>query len=159
MANSRFFKSCRVLLAAWLYCLYPVQILAEQPKAHIAKNNTVQSKELPNLHPKLSAEKDKVVDDAWIDSIQRGMTFTIDTTARWVDQFFGDPRAFDDQPAIAGEGAKAIGRLSAGQVWDEFDGLKPTANFSSRFYLPHMRNKLSAIFGRFNAEEFLAGDD
>lgn len=154
-----FLNHAGVLLTAWLYCLSPIQILAAQPKAHIAKNNSVQSKELPNLQLKLPAEKDKVVDDAWIDSIQRGMTFSIDATARWVDQFFGDPRAFDDQPAIAGEGAKAIGRLSAGQVWDEFDDLKPTANFSSRFYLPHMGNKLSAIFGRFNAEEFLTGDD
>lgn len=87
------------------------------------------------------------------------MTFTVDTTARWVDQFFGDPRAFDDQPAIAGEEAKAIGRLSAGPEWDESDGLRAVANLRTRFYLPHMGNRLSAIFGRFNAEEFLAGDD
>jgi len=146
-------------LTACLYCLLPAQILAEQPKQHSAKNHSVQSKDLSNTQSKLPSEKEKAADGEWIDTLQRGMTFTIDATARWVDQFFGDPRAFDDQPAIAGTAAKGIGRLSAGSEWDERDGLKPTANFRSRFYLPHMGNKLSAIFGRFNAEEFLAGDD
>jgi len=144
------------LLTAFLYCLLPAQILAEQPST---KNHSIQSKDLPNTQPKLRSEKEKAADDEWIDTLQRGMTFTIDATARWVDQFFGDPRTFDDQPAIAGKAANAIGRLSIGSEWDERDGLKPTANFRSRFYLPHMGNKLSAIFGRFNAEEFLAGDD
>lgn len=149
-----------LLLTVWLYyCLFPAHALAEQPKAPIVKNPSTQAEDLPNAQSNLPAGKDKLANDVWIDAIQRGMTLTIDTTARWVDQFFGDPRTFDDQPAIAGEAAKAIGRLSAGSVWDEFDGLKPTANFRSRFYLPHMGNRLSAIFGRFNADEFLAGDD
>jgi hypothetical protein len=148
-----------LLLTACLYCLLPAQILAEQPKQHSAENHSVQSKDLPDIHSKLPSEKEKAVDGEWIDTLQRGMTFTIDATARWVDQFFGDPRAFDDQPAIASKATNAIGRLSAGSEWDERDGLEPTANFRSRFYLPHMGNRLSAIFGRFNAEEFLAGDD
>lgn len=149
-----------LLLIVWLslYLLSP-HLRAESPAIVIEKERSDQSGDLHDSQTKKSTVKNPVADDAWIDTLQRGVTFTVDTTARWVDQFFGDPRAFDDQPAIAGEEAKAIGRLSAGPEWDESDGLRAVANLRTRFYLPHMGNRLSAIFGRFNAEEFLAGDD
>jgi hypothetical protein len=133
---------------------------AEPPAISIEKEHSNQSGDLPDSQTKKPAVKNPVAGDAWIDTLQRGVTFTVDTTARWVDQFFGDPRAFDDQPAVTGEKAKAIGRLSVGSEWDEFNGLRAVTNLRTRFYLPHMgNNRLSVIFGRFNAEEFLAGDD
>ncbi|MDH5552190.1 MAG: hypothetical protein OEX82_02540, partial [Nitrosomonas sp.] len=71
-------------------------ILEVLPAAQTQENRTTQSVGLPNVQTDLSPVKDKETNvdsgDAWVDAIQRGMTFTVDTTARWLDQFFGDAR-------------------------------------------------------------------
>lgn len=152
-----------LLLSFWLcLCLALTDMLNVLPKAHAAKNRSVQSADLPDaktdLPPTKAKDSSKKTDDEWIDSLQRGMSFTVDSAARWLDQFFGDARAFDDQSAYIGRPPPtAIGRLSIGPKWDEADGLKPTFGFSTRFYLPHVDKRLSAIIGRLDVEEFLAG--
>lgn len=163
-AQSSIAKWCYsgLLLAFWL-CLVLANILEVLPEAHAQESRTAQSAGLSNVQTDLSPVKAKGTNgdtgDAWVDAIQRGMTFTVDTTARWLDQFFGDARAFDDQPAYAEGTATSIGRASIGPKWDEANGWNTTSSFRARFYLPNTDNRISAIIGRFDAENFLSGSE
>ena len=149
-----------LLLTFWL-CLVLTNMLEVLPEAHAVENHSVQTAGLPDVQTDMPPTKFKDINedtgDEWIDTIQRGMTFTVDSTARWLDQFFGDARAFDDQPAYAESSAIAIGRASIGPKWDEANGWKSTSSLRARFYLPNTDNRISAIIGRFDAENFLAG--
>ncbi len=149
-----------MLLTFWL-CLVLINRLEILSEAHAVENRSVQSVGLSatqtDLPPVKTKDASKDTGDEWVDTIQHGMTFTVDTTARWLDQFFGDARAFDDQPAYAEGTATSIGRVSIGPKWDEADGWNTTSSLRARFYLPNTDNRISAIIGRFDAENFLTG--
>lgn len=164
-------NNARLLLVFWLFlclvlALADIEVL---PKANAADNHLIQLADLREVQLSLFPTKAKetketkddkdAVTDEWIDSIQREMTFTVDKTARWLDQFFGDFRALDDQPAYTARSALSIGRLTLGPKWGEADGWDQTIRLRTRFYLPNTDNRVSAIIGRLDADEFLAGVD
>lgn len=103
------------------------------------------------------AEKDE--DEHLLDTVQYALTSTVNTTARWVDGFFGDPRWFDDQPIYKPKLATSEGRLVLGPRWDQADGWGTIASFRARLYLPHMENRFSAVIGRVSFDEFITGDE
>jgi hypothetical protein len=49
--------------------------------------------------------------------------------------------------------------LSIGPKWDQTKGMGLTTRLRTRFYLPNTDHKFSAIVGRFDVDEFLAGVD
>jgi hypothetical protein len=95
---------------------------------------------------------------AWLDNVQRGMASTVDATARWVDRFFADSRTFEET-AEGGPRAQSVGRLSIGPEWDQADGWDVDSSLRLRFYLPNTENRISAIVGRLDFDEFIAGED
>lgn len=153
--------------ALLLLSIAQAQVVAEQPQE--AETEESQPVEEPRTLPPPSKEdQDKrhedpipgandEQEDEWIDGVQRGVTSTVDATARWVDRFFGDPRSFDNR--ASSERAQSVGRLSVGPEWDQADGWRLDSSLRARFYLPHAENRLSAVVGRFDFDEFLAGDD
>ncbi len=156
-------RVCSVRSTVWLCLCLALTNMAALSMAHATKNSSVQLIDFPDVQANLPliTAKDTQEDatDEWIDNIQRGMTYTVDTTARWLDQFFGDVRTFDDQPAYAESTGGSIGRLSLGPKWDQSGGFGTTVRLRTRFYLPNTDHKFSAIVGRFDVDEFLAGVD
>lgn len=110
-------------------------------------------------HKNREDRENRQQNEQWIDHMQRAVTSTVDTTARWVDRFFGDPRWFDDQTPDETKLATSIGRISLGPKWDEADGWGTIASLRARFYLPRLGNRFSAMIGRLGFDEFIAGDD
>ncbi|RUO34178.1 hypothetical protein [Aliidiomarina sanyensis] len=88
----------------------------------------------------------------WLDSFQDGVEDTVDATARWFDQFFGDERSFDDT-----EGSR--GRISLRPEWSQYDGFRVRSSLRAQFTLPNTEERLSAIIGRVDFDDFVTGED
>lgn len=123
--------SSSLLLLLGLFFLHPV--VAEEPPKEKQQNKP---------------ENDRIM----LDTLEQGVTSTVDATARWFDQFFGDPRAFEDEYSTQG-------RLSVGPEWSEFEGTKVRSSFRARVNLPHAERRFSAFIGRVDIDDFVAGED
>ncbi|WP_194756771.1 hypothetical protein [Aliidiomarina indica] len=95
---------------------------------------------------------ERQLDLGWLDTIQDGVEDSVDATARWFDQFFGDSRSFDDAPG-------SRGRLSVGPEWSEYEGWKVRSSFRAQFTLPNTEERFSAIVGRVDFDDFVTGED
>ncbi|EGN75373.1 hypothetical protein A28LD_0986 [Idiomarina sp. A28L] len=83
----------------------------------------------------------------WLDGFQTGVETSVDNTARWIDNFFGNSRAFDGE-------YNSHGRLSIGPEWSQYDGWKVRSSFRAQFTLPNTEERFSAIIGRTNVDDF-----
>lgn len=97
-------------------------------------------------------ETEEEDDVPMLDSFQRGVENSVDSTARWFDQFFGDSRTFEDQ-------YDSQGRFSVGPQWSEFDGWEVDSSFRAKVNLPHAENRFSAFIGRVDDDEYVVGDE
>ena len=107
MANLVQNYSLALILSGSLYLANSIAALA-QDKASNYKDKS-ESRSVSGNKEHKREEKNK--DEHLLDIMQRTMTSTVDTTARWVDRFFGDPRWFDDQPTAKPRLAITEGRL------------------------------------------------
>ncbi|RUO36749.1 hypothetical protein CWE13_07825 [Aliidiomarina shirensis] len=99
---------------------------------------------------KAKAEDEQDTDDlelGWLDGLQSGVESSVENTARWIDNFFGDSRAFDGD-------YDSKGRLSVGPEWSQYDGWKVRSSFRAQFTLPNTEERFSAIIGRTNFDDF-----
>lgn len=147
-----------LMLSGGLWLASSVLALAHKHMGQNDLSNTPSSVSDNDEH-KGSEDKKEHKDEQWIDHMQHAITTTVDTTARWVDRFFGDPRWFDDQIVDDSQLAAAVGRLSLGPKWDQADGWGMSGSLRTRFYLPRLDNRFSAVIGRLGFDEFISGDD
>lgn len=83
-----------------------------------------------------------------IDEFREGLTNTVNRTARWVDSFFADnvdPSAYNT----------ASGSLTLRPEWDEYGGFKLDSSFRARVVFPHAEQRITAVIGRGNFDDFI----
>lgn len=110
------------------------------------------AEEPPEEQKKEEEKSEQENDRIMLDTLEFGVTSTVDATARWFDRFFGDSRAFEDEYSTRG-------RLSVGPEWSEFDGTKVRSSFRAQVNLPHAERRFSAFVGRVDIDDFVAGED
>ncbi|MCL5050660.1 MAG: hypothetical protein M1473_09085 [Firmicutes bacterium] len=98
-----------------------------------------------------ASEDDPELELAWLDTLKSGVEFSVDGTARWFDNFFGDNRSFD-------ETGRAQGRLSIEPQWSEYDGFKLGSSLRVEVPLPNTKNRFSAIVGRTSVDDYSFGE-
>lgn len=91
-------------------------------------------------------------DEQAIDSLQQGVQSSVDATARWFDNFFGDGRTFDDQ-------YHSQGRFSVAPEWSGYDGFSVGSSFRAQVNLPLAEDRFSAFIGRVDTDDYVVGDD
>ncbi|WP_126768087.1 hypothetical protein [Aliidiomarina iranensis] len=97
------------------------------------------------------AEK-KVLELKWLDGLQTGVESSVDNTARWIDNFFGNNRAFEGD-------YNSRGRLSLRPEWSQYEGWKLRSSFRAEFVLPNTEERFSAIIGQTNFDDFILDDE
>ncbi|EKE82952.1 hypothetical protein [Idiomarina xiamenensis] len=94
-------------------------------------------------------QQEKDGDQAWLDDFRSGLNNSVDATARWLDDFFGDKRSFDDSQG-------STGRLSVAPQWDQYDGFEVDTSLRAKVRLPQAEQRFSAFFGS-DGEDDLRG--
>jgi len=132
----------------WLLLLL---LIAASPASGMAMpTDSEESKESKQQQEK--EDKDKELELGWLDSLKTGVEYSVDGTARWFDNFFGDNRSFEDT-------GRAQGRLSIEPQWSEYNGFRLDSSFRVEVPLPNTENRFSAIIGRTSVDDFNFGDD
>ena len=141
-----------------LVLLLPISSLSSAAWATASLQNVDREEESP---PRETREEEEVQakeadedddDDMVIDSIQQGVQSSVDATARWFDNFFGDGRTFDDQ-------YRSQGRFSVAPEWSEYDGFSVGSSFRAQVNLPLAEDRFSAFVGRVDTDDYVVGDD
>lgn len=97
-------------------------------------------------------------DELWAARVRRGVFRTVCNAAEWFDGFFGDPRNLrvdgtsDDQEPLNG-------RFYMGMGYDELDGFDPSVKLRAKIPLPLLRNRVNALIGRTEIDDFAADRD
>ncbi len=85
-----------------------------------------------------------------LDRTQKAVYTIVNTTSRWFDGFFGSSEF--------AEGANVSrGLLAVGTKWDERDDFKNRLRLKARVPLPALEKRLSLLFGRGTADDFVDG--
>lgn len=123
----------------------------EQPQPIFIPNKADLPTENPTDFKNPIHENDED-DDMVIDSVQRGVQATVDATARWFDDFFGDARTFDNQ-------YRSQGRVSVAPEWSQYNGLKVRSSLRAQVNLPLAEERFSAFIGRVDTDDYVVGQD
>jgi hypothetical protein len=83
-----------------------------------------------------------------VDEFREGLTNTVKRTARWIDSFFADNVNPDDYTT-------ASGSFTLRPEWDEYGGFKLDSSFRARVVFPHAEQRLTAVVGRGNFDDFI----
>ncbi|HSQ69802.1 MAG TPA: hypothetical protein VLM41_06925 [Steroidobacteraceae bacterium] len=89
-------------------------------------------------------------DQEILEKMRTGVERSVCVTAWRVDTFFGNR---DDEEVV--EARAVYGRLRAGLLWDEQDGLDQELRLRATFPTPLLNKQLKAIVGRETDEEFI----
>ncbi len=92
-------------------------------------------------------------EEMMIDSFQQGVERSVNATARWFDNFFGDGRSFDDSDY------RSQGRVSLAPEWSAYNGWKLRSRFRAQVNLPYAEERFSAFIGRVDTDDYVVGDD
>lgn len=113
-----------------------------------------------NSDGKLSAEEELGMDpcavpknprEAWVDRMQRGVFWTVCSTSRWFDGFYGDANDYRDYRSTYGRFGVALG-------YDEQNGgLDVDTRFKARFNFPKLERRIDAFIGRVDEQDFVEG--
>lgn len=120
----------------------PPEQASEQSEAASDKQSQA---ELYPTHPETEADR------IWVDGFRDGVQNVLDSTASWVDGFFGEPL---DSEKYEG----STGRLIVAPQWDEHDGFTIDSSFRAKLKIPHAKEQFSAVIGRGDFDDFVAGD-
>ncbi|MDA8017618.1 MAG: hypothetical protein MPN21_09230 [Thermoanaerobaculia bacterium] len=90
-------------------------------------------------------------EEAWVDRMQKGVFWTVCSTSRWFDSFYGEPEDYLDYRST-------YGRLGVALEYDEQDGsLDLDTRFKARFELPNLERRIDAFVGRVDEDDFVEG--
>ena len=90
-------------------------------------------------------------EEAWVDRVQKGVFWTVCSTARWFDGFYGEPEDYDEYRST-------YGRLGIAVEYDDQDGgLDLDTRFKARYEFPNLERKLDAFVGRVDEDDFVEG--
>jgi hypothetical protein len=84
----------------------------------------------------------------WLDWLQRKVSTTTCGSALWFDGLFGDSNVYDEYDTT-------YGRIFLGLWWDRRDKLDPKFRFRIKVAFPQLENRVSIVFGRENADDFI----
>lgn len=92
-------------------------------------------------------------DEMMLDSFRRGVEDSVNATARWFDNFFGDGRSFESHQY------RSQGRVSLAPEWSGYDGWRMRSRFRAQTNLPYAQERFSAFIGRVDTDDYVVGDD
>jgi len=92
-----------------------------------------------------------VTDDRLIDRFEKRIANTVDGTARWVDDFFGDNRYAPSQQG-------AFGRLSFLPYFYGYNGVDSETRFRAYLPLDKLNGRLHAMIGRGDEDDLINAD-
>lgn len=108
----------------------------------------------PGVREKLGIDPCAVPADPreiWVDRVQKGVFWTVCSTSRWFDSFYGEPNDYLDYRST-------YGRLGVAVEYDEQDGsVDLDTRFKARFELPNLERRFDAFVGRVDEEDFVEG--
>ena len=84
-----------------------------------------------------------------LEEARRRLTITACASSRWLDSLFGDQLRYESYRATSGT-------VSAGALWNNYDGFDPKLRFRVRLQLPQWDERVSAFAGRVGEEDFIA---
>ena len=118
-----------------------------------AKSEKKKDKE-PSVKEKLGIDPCAVPaspEEAWVDRMQKGVFWTVCSTARWFDGFYGEPEDYDEYRSTYGRLGVAVEYDEQGSRWDL------DTRFKARYEFPNLERKLDAFVGRVDEEDFVEG--
>lgn len=122
--------------------------------ARAEKPGEVEKDEKPSVRETLGIDPCAVPADpreAWVDRMQKGVFWTVCSTSRWFDSFYGEPSDYLDYRST-------YGRLGVAVEYDEQDGsVDLDTRFKARFELPNLERRVDAFVGRVDEEDFVEG--
>lgn len=129
-------------------------LLLAWPITKVWANDLTQDPEqtADSSQPQTKTENTDDEGEKAIDSLQQGVQSSVDATARWFDNFFGDGRTFDDQ-------YRSQGRFSVAPEWSGYDGFSVDSSFRAQVNLPLAEERFSAFIGRVDTDDYVVGDD
>jgi hypothetical protein len=83
-----------------------------------------------------------------IDEFREGLTTSVNQAARWIDSLFADNIDADAYNT-------ASGSLTLRPEWDEYGGFKLDSSFRARVVFPHAEQRITAVIGRGNFDDFI----
>jgi hypothetical protein len=88
---------------------------------------------------------------AWVDRMRRGVFWTVCSTSRWFDGFYGDTNDYRDYRS-------SYGRLGIAVGYDEQRGSPDLdSRFKARFSFPNLERRIDAFVGRVDEQDFVEG--
>ena len=95
------------------------------------------------------ADPDSQQAEPWIDGVHEALYSRLWRSAKKLDHFFGSQEPDRVYQEIYGSIAPAV-------LWDEFHGLRPKLRFQINVPLPRLNERVHAVFGRVNTDEYIA---
>lgn len=87
-------------------------------------------------------------DRPFIDEFRDDLTDSVNSTAAWLDSFFGEEPDADEYD-------EGYGRFSLRPEWDAYEGFKLDSSFRANIILPHAEQRFSAFIGRDDFDDFI----
>lgn len=126
-------------------------VTAEPAEKEEAESPDSSEDEAADGEPKLDlCAVPRSPEEAWLDRMQKGVFWTVCSTARWFDSFYGDSTDYQEYRAT-------YGRFGVAAEYDEQDGTDLDTRFRARIELPNLERKIDAFVGRFDEDDFVEG--
>lgn len=90
-------------------------------------------------------------EEAWVDRVQKGVFWTVCSTARWFDGFYGEPEDYDEYRSTYGRLGVAVDYDEQGDSWDL------DTRFKARYEFPNLERRIDAFVGRVVEDDFVEG--
>ncbi|MBB6092624.1 hypothetical protein HNQ60_001502 [Povalibacter uvarum] len=84
-----------------------------------------------------------------IERVRRRLSITACASSAWLDGLFGDQMMYEDY-------RQTYGTVSAGALWDDYEGFDPRLRFRIRLQLPQWDESISAFAGRVGEEDYIS---
>jgi hypothetical protein len=130
-------------------CLLGLSLLLAQPGLAAADDEAAAGPpEPPAELPAVQCAESGTDEDAWIDSVQRGVYSGVCGAAVWFDGLFGNPRYEQDSN-------DTFGRVGLFETLDRRDNLDTRLKFRARLALPAFQNRARITLGRGDEQELV----
>lgn len=84
-----------------------------------------------------------------LERVRRRLSITACASSAWLDGLFGDEMMYESYQ-------QTHGTVSAGALWDDYEGFDPRLRFRIRLQLPQWDERISAFAGRVGEDDYIS---
>lgn len=104
----------------------------------------------PTVRAEVGGEEKSTAELPWIDRIHSALYASMWRSAMGLDHYFGSK----EPPGVYQE---VYGSIAPAMLWDEFHGFRQKLRFQITVPLPRLSERLHAVIGRVNPDEYIVG--